>query len=187
MNAPDLSTLRGLHLPTGGDRTAVAVVLHTHPAMGGDRHHPLTVAIAERLAAAGVAALRIDLTDPDFATSAEALAVVAKDLRAEVGVDRLFLVGYSWGSVVSSFADIDDVAARVLMAPPVAHVELPARAEPTLVLVPAHDQYGPPDEVRTAFAAWSDTTVEVVDGCDHFLAGAIGRITDRAVAWLTTR
>ena len=176
---------RDLHLPSRGDPIAVAVVLHPHPAMGGDRHHPLTVALAEGLAGAGVAALRVDLTDPDFATSAEALATVAKELRAEVGVDRLFLLGYSWGSVVSSVAHVEDVAARVLVAPPVAHVELPPRAEPTLVLVPAHDQYGPPDLVRAAFAGWTGATVEVVEGCDHFLAGAVGRIAERAVAWLT--
>jgi alpha/beta superfamily hydrolase len=176
---------RDLHFPTGSDPSAVAVVLHPHPAMGGDRHHPLPVALANGLADAGVAALRPDLTDPSFPASADALATLAKELRGEVGVDRLFLLGYSWGSVVSSMAHVEEVAARVLVAPPVAHVELPARPEPTLVLVPAHDQYGPPDQVRAAFAGWSGSTIEVVEGCDHFLAGAVGRIADRAVAWLT--
>jgi pimeloyl-ACP methyl ester carboxylesterase len=59
-------------------------------------------------------------------------------------------------------------------------------AEGTLVLVPAHDQYGPPDQVDDALRSWPDVTIEVVDGCDHFLAGAIGRIADRTVSWLTT-
>ena len=53
-------------------------------------------------------------------------------------------------------------------------LDLPPQPEPTLVLVPAHDQYGPPDEVEAPLAAWPDATIEVVDGCDHFLAGAIG-------------
>ncbi|MFL6205284.1 MAG: alpha/beta hydrolase [Acidimicrobiales bacterium] len=175
---------RDLHLPARADPVAAAVVLHPHPAMGGDRHHPLVVALAAGLAEAGVAALRPDLTDPSFPAGAEALAAIALDLRAEVGVDRLFLVGYSWGSVVTALAAVDDVAARVLVAPPVTHVELAPRSEPTLVLVPAHDQYGPPDAARAAFAPWPDATVEVVDGCDHFVAGAIGRITERSVAWL---
>ena len=74
----------------------------------------------------------------------------------------------------------------MLIAPPVTHVDLPVRSEPALVLVPAHDQYGPPDEVEDALSSWPAATIEVVDGCDHFLAGAIGRITDRAVAWLTS-
>ena len=37
---------RDLHLPTDGSTTAAAIVLHPHPAMGGDRHHPLVVALA---------------------------------------------------------------------------------------------------------------------------------------------
>jgi uncharacterized protein len=176
---------RDLHLPTGGEPVAVAVVLHPHPAMGGDRHHPLVVALAEGLAGAGVAALRPSLTDPSFTAGADALATIAKELRAEVGVDRLFLLGYSWGSVVTALADVEEVAARVLVAPPVSHVDVPTQTAPALVLVPAHDQYGPPDDVRAAFAPWPEATVEVVDGCDHFVVGATGRITDRAVDWLT--
>ena len=178
---------RDLHLPSGGDPTAVAVVLHPHPAIGGDRHHPLVVTLAERLADSGVAALRVDLNDPSFPVAAEALQAIATELRADVGVERLLLLGYSWGSVVTALADIDDVTARVLVAPPVAHVELAPRREPTLVLVPAHDQYGPPDEVERALSSWPDATIEVVDGCEHFLAGAVGRIAERAVGWLGTR
>jgi alpha/beta superfamily hydrolase len=175
---------RDLHEPDGA-ATAAAIVLHPHPAMGGDRHHPLVVALADALAAAGVAALRLDLPDPDFTRAAEALAIQAKALRDEVLVERLVLVGYSWGSVVAAQADTDGVAARVLVAPPVAHVELPVRTEPALVLVPEHDQYAPPAVVEPVFASWADASVEVVDGSDHFLAGAIGRISERAVAWLT--
>jgi pimeloyl-ACP methyl ester carboxylesterase len=153
--------------------------------MGGDRHHPLVVALAEGLAAAGVAALRLDLLDPDFAAASQALAETAVALRAEVDVDQLFLVGYSWGSVVTARTSVDGVTARVLIAPPISHVDLPPQLERTLVLVPAHDQYGPPDQVDDALRSWPDVTIEVVDGCDHFLTGAVGRITDRAVRWLT--
>ncbi|MET0903305.1 MAG: hypothetical protein ABWZ52_08695 [Acidimicrobiales bacterium] len=176
---------RDLHLPASGTPTAAAVVLHPHPSMGGDRHHPLVVALAEDLALHGVAALRLDLVDPDLHAAAEALSPIARDLCVEVGVDRLLLLGYSWGSVVASRTSVDGLRARVLVAPPITHVELPPHPEPALVLVPANDQYGPPAEVEKAFASWPDATIEVVDGCDHFLAGAIRRITDRAVGWLT--
>ena len=176
---------RDLHLPGVGRPRAAAVVLHPHPAMGGDRHHPLVVAVAGGLAEAGLAALRLDLTDPDIPASAKVLSEEVEQLRAEVGVERLVLVGYSWGSRVVAKVQPDGLAARVLIAPPVSHVDLPVRSEPALVLVPAHDQYGPPDAVEAALASWPAATIEVVDGCDHFLVGAIGRITDRTVAWLT--
>ena len=177
---------RDLHLPASGAPTAAAVVLHPHPGMGGDRHHPLVVAVAEGLCAAGVAALRVDLRDPSVATASEALAEIATDLRNEVGVDRLLLVGYSWGSAVVALAAVDDLAARVLVAPPVTTLDLPPQPEPTLVLVPEHDHYGPPPDVEAALSPWPDATIEIVAGCDHFLAGAISRIADRTIAWLVT-
>ena len=81
---------------------------------------------------------------------------------------------------------LDDLAARVLVAPPVTTLDLPPQPEPTLVLVPEHDHYGPPPDVEAALSPWPDATIEIVAGCDHFLAGAISRITDRTIAWLVT-
>ena len=179
---------RDLHRPPGGTATAAAVVLHPHPSMGGDRHHPFVVAVAEGLAAVGVAALRVDLTDPDFARSARQLEGIAADLLTEVGGERLFLVGYSWGAIVSATAAPTGLAARALVAPPVSMVDLATpTGAPTLALVPAHDQYSDPDAVRAVMGAWDDTTVEEVDGCDHFLVGAIARISARTVGWLIER
>jgi alpha/beta superfamily hydrolase len=175
---------RDLHEPDGAV-TAAAVVLHPHPSMGGDRHHPLVISLAEELARRGIAALRLDLRDPDLEAAARTLTTEAGAVRERLAVDRLLLVGYSWGAGVVATAEPAGLVARVLVAPPVTILELPPRAEPALVLVPAHDQYGPPDAVETALSSWTDATLEVVDGCDHFLAGAVARITDRAVAWLT--
>jgi uncharacterized protein len=175
-----------LHLPAGSDPTAAAIVVHPHPAMGGDRHHPLVVAVAEGLASSGVAALRVDLPDPDVDASAAALDALAAGVRADIDVDRLLLVGYSWGSVVSALASPPGLAGRVLVAPPVAMFELASSDDvPALLLVPAHDQYGGPDAVATAIDGSSTATMEVVDGADHFLAGAISRIAGRTVEWLT--
>jgi pimeloyl-ACP methyl ester carboxylesterase len=154
--------------------------------MGGDRHHPLMLALADELSTAGVATLRLDLRNPSVSAAADVLATEAAELRAQIGVDRLLLVGYSWGAAVVAHTAVEAVAARVLVAPPVTLLDLPSHPEPTLVLVPAHDQYGPLDEVEAALGGWPDATIEVIDGCDHFLAGAIARITSRTVAWLTT-
>jgi alpha/beta superfamily hydrolase len=174
---------RDLHLPDGA-ATAAAVVLHPHPGMGGDRHHPLVVALADGLSSIGVAALRVDLADPDPEPSAAALEEVAVAHLAEVGADRLVLVGYSWGSVVSLRAHPEGLVARALVAPPVSMLAAgEGDGTPTLVQVPAHDQYGPPDAVQEAMGSWPATEIEVVEGCDHFLAGAVVRIADRTVAW----
>ena len=177
---------RDLHLPTSGAPIGAAVVLHPHPAMGGDRHHPLVVALAEGLAADGLATLRIDLRDPDVAADRGRLEAVATDLVAEVDTYRLVLVGYSWGAVVSAAASPVGLVGRVLVAPPVRSMSLSSAADhmPALVLVPEHDQYGGPDATTAAVAGWPDTTVETVPGADHFLAGALARVTARTVAWV---
>jgi alpha/beta superfamily hydrolase len=153
--------------------------------MGGDRHHPLMIELAKGLAARGVATLRLDLRDPIVPASADSLAVTAAELRDDLAVDRLLLVGYSWGAAVVAHATAERLSARVLVAPPVTLVDFPSPSEPALVLVPAHDQYSAPDAVETALASWPAATIETVDGCDHFLMGAIGRVTERTVAWLT--
>ena len=149
--------------------------------MGGDRHHPLVVAVAEGLVAVGVAALRLDLHRPGCRRRRRPRSRLADDLRAEVDVDRLLLVGYSWGSVVSALPRRPvGWSARVLVAPPVAMFDLARpRMPPRLLLVPAHDQYGGPEAVRPRSRDRPDATVEVVDGADHFLAGAVARIADR--------
>ncbi len=69
--------------PSWPEAGIAAVVLHPHPAMGGDRDHPLIVAIAEGLADRGFAALRPDLSDPDPAASARALEATAAELMDE--------------------------------------------------------------------------------------------------------
>jgi alpha/beta superfamily hydrolase len=174
-----------LHRPSG-EPWAVAVVLHPHPAMGGDRHHPLVVAVAQGLAANGVAALRIDLTDPDPVASAPVLEQVAAGLAADVGTERVVLVGYSWGAATSARARPTGLEGRVLVAPPTSMLAGAVEdAAPTLVLVPAHDQFGAPDDVIPIVERWSDTTLEVVEGCDHSLMGAVDRIADRAVRWIS--
>lgn len=176
---------RDLHLPDGTGPVAAAVVLHPHPGMGGDRHHPVVMAVADVLAAHGVAALRLDLRDADPVASAERLRAEVDQLLSDLEVERLVLVGYSWGSLVTALVDHPALVARVLVAPPVSMLVPPETgAAPTLVLVPANDQFGPPDAVHEALGSRAATTIEVVEGTDHFLAGAVLRIADRAVGWL---
>ena len=150
---------------------ASAIVLHPHPAMGGDSSHPLVVAVASRLVARGAQVTTPDVRDPDVATAAATL-------------ESSILVGYSWGSVVVSHASADGVVARVLVAPPASMAVHVDPTVPTLVLVPERDQFGGLDATRASFAEHPRATVEVVPGADHMLWGHIDEIADRVVAWL---
>ncbi len=56
---------------------------------------------------------------------------------------------------------------------------------PTLLLSAEHDQFRPFDDAATLAADWPTTTLEPVAGADHFLAGAMQRVTDSILAFLT--
>jgi len=160
---------------------AAGVVLHPHPSMGGDSSHPFVVDVAARLASRGVNVVTPDLRDPDVTVAAEQL----RDVAESVQNDRLLLVGYSWGSVVTSHASPHGLVARVLVAPPASMQLGGMSGVPTLVLVPEHDQFGDLDAMRAASAGEQRVTVESVPGADHFLWGSIEPISERCVDWLS--
>lgn len=152
------------------------IVVHPHPSMGGDSSHPFVVTVAAMLRAAGFVTVEPDLRDPDVATSARDLDEIA----SAVDCDRLFFVGYSWGSVVASHANPPRLAARVLVAPPGLMTLGDLTTLPTFAIIPENDQYGGallPVSVMT----------EVVPRADHFLWGFVDDISTRCVDWLRER
>lgn len=189
---------------------AGAVVCHPHPAYGGDRHNAVVDRVFRSLAAAGVTAVRFD-----FRASASASAsggpgagddpaagsersehddvVAALDLvTASVGPDRpVWLVGYSFGADIVLAVGDPRAAGWVAVAPPLRFGDRPCPAagdpRPVLVLAAEHDQFNPPDRLRSATGAWPDATVEVVPMADHFLAGAADRVAGAIVGWLRSR
>ena len=167
--------------PPGAERAVL--VLHPHPDMGGDRHNAVVDAVYRAATARGWAAVRPDLSSSDLAV-AGAEAAEALDLLP--AGPPLWVVGYSFGAVVASRLLDQRIAGWVLVAPPFgAHVDGAAAAvggdpRPKLLLVPAHDQFGPPDRVAADTADWATTEREDVPGADHFLAGATARVAERA-------
>jgi alpha/beta superfamily hydrolase len=156
--------------------------------MGGDRFNPVVDALWRAAGGAAWAAVRFDLSSSDPAV-AVAEATEALDLLPPA--PTVALVGYSFGSTVAARLTDPRVDRWVLVAPPLVHVPadgLAAGAEerPKLLLVPSHDQFCPPDAAADAVAGWAATTVEPVEGADHFLAGATSRVADRVRDWLTT-
>jgi alpha/beta superfamily hydrolase len=166
---------------------AGAVVLHPHPAYGGDRRNVVVDAVWRALPPAGVAAVRFDFDGDDLAAGA-ADATEALDLLP-AGVPAA-LVGYSFGALVACQVVDPRVAGWALVAPPFGRMlpgaDVPAGGDPRpkLVLAPSHDQFCPPEAARQEVGPWRATTVEAVTSADHFLAGATGFVADRVVQWL---
>lgn len=178
---------------------AVTVLCHPHPDYGGDRFHPVIDELFRALPAAGSAAIRFDFRRPvgGAGLGAAALDVTAAldgAVRRSGGRVPVFLVGYSFGAAaaLAAVGDRHDVAGLALIAPPLALLPppgpaAPSPAIPSLVLVPAHDQFSPPDAVEPVVERWPAAQLETIETADHFLGGRTGWVAERVAGWLSDR
>lgn len=171
-----------------GDPVGGVVVCHPHPQYGGDRFHPVVDAVWSLLPTLGFVALRFDFRrEFDGGVAERSDVVAAVDEVAGRTAGPVFVVGYSFGSVVALATPDDRVAGIVAIAPPIAVTPVDAPTVPTLLLVPRHDQFSPPEALGPVAADWRDCDVEVVESADHFLVGHARTVAEAAGAWLRRR
>jgi uncharacterized protein len=176
---------------------ASASILHPHPRMGGDRHNGVVEALFRALPLHRIAAVRIDFRGVGRSTGTygggvgerhDAVAALEAASDAVPGVP-VWSVGYSFGGDVALSVDRPDLAGWVAVAPPLAVLpESPPAAEagrPAVLVVPAHDQFNPPDAARTATAHWPDTQIVEISMADHFLVGRLDAVVEMVVGAIT--
>ena len=200
-------TLAGdLALPDGFPRpdalVGAAIVCHPHPQYGGNRFDHVVTALLRALPAVGVAALRFDFRRTfDHGVGERLDAAAALDTLADELADGpsrgplpLVAAGYSFGAMIAASLDDPRIAARVLVAPPLAAMaptaEPPGTDVPTLVLTPAHDQFSPPEATQPILDRWTAAGTAPIDHrtiemADHFLHGATARVAADVTTWLT--
>jgi alpha/beta superfamily hydrolase len=193
LTTPDGVTLEA-DLADAPDAIAGAVLLHPHPRFGGNRFNAVVSALFRALPAVGITALRIDFrpgAGADGGTLADERVdtVTALDaLAAHLPGARLHLVGYSFGAAVALGVEHPAVTSRIVIAPPLTVIDVGTPPPlPTLVLVPAFDNFAPPSTVAPIVEAWPDTTMEVIESADHFMMGRAAAAADQAAAWLAAR
>jgi alpha/beta superfamily hydrolase len=173
--------------------TGAAVVCHPHPLYGGDMHNHVVEAIVGGLATAGATTLRFDFRGVgrsqgrhgggvderlDVAAAIDAVAPFA-------GHGPLLLAGYSFGALVALEVIDERVDGWFAVAAPIGDGAVPLAAadhRPKTLLVPAHDQFAPPDVIERRTAGWVATERTTVPMADHFLAGGSARVADAAAA-----
>jgi alpha/beta superfamily hydrolase len=177
---------------------AAAVLLHPHPRFGGDMRSAVPSHLFDALPAAGVAALRFDFRGVGRSEGAHgsgleerADAVAAIDvLHPLVEGLPLVLAGWSFGGDVALGVDDARLAGWFTVAAPLrvlpsAEDYVAARdVRPKLLAVPEHDQYRGPDGARRETREWRNTTIEVVNGADHFVGGRLDRVAELALSFL---
>jgi alpha/beta superfamily hydrolase len=174
---------------------AAAVLAHPHPLHGGTMHASVIDALFRALPAAGVAALRFNFRGVQGSQGRhghgrdERLDVAAAlgELTGRFPGVPVVLAGWSFGAEVALAVTGESVAGWLAVAPPLrifAPDELVAGPDPrpVVLVVPAHDQFCPPDAARSRTAGWASTRVEVVPMADHFLAVGVDRVVEVATA-----
>ncbi len=179
-------------VPAGA--TAGVVVCHPHPQYGGSMENDLVVRLGEAFRLRGLATLRFDFRGvgasggryDDGRGEVDDVHAAAAVLRARLDVDRVALVGYSFGSVMALRAGVavpEHATGVVAIAPPVRMIGLDFLAGcplPLAFVTGDRDQFCPLatiESVRERFAPAS--TLSLVPGADHFFGGHLDALAAR--------
>lgn len=183
-----------------GDPTGAVLLAHPHPLFGGSMRSLVTSELFRLLPAAGLAALRFNFRGVEGSGGthgggrAEALDVAAGigALAARSPEVPLIVAGWSFGADVSVSVIDERIAGWCLIAPPMRILspdELRGANDPRpkLLLVPEHDEFNPPDTAAERSSAWTNTTLEVVRGADHYLAGRTALVAEAVQRFVADR
>lgn len=172
-----------LHRPDGSASSRGSVVVaHPHPSYGGDMWNPVVDAVCRTAVELGWSALRFDFRGVGDSSGrhdggrGERLDVAAVVEHADrlAPESAIVLAGYSFGAITALGVAHPRIESWLAIAPPLGDEDPPAAADarPKVLLVPAHDQFCPPEKARRA-TTWVSTTIEIVPGADHFLNGRL--------------
>jgi alpha/beta superfamily hydrolase len=166
--------------------TALAVLLHPHPRFGGNRFHPFIDALFRRLPEIGVTAIRFDFSSAELPAATDEVVAAMNEGSTRWPQLPVVLAGYSFGAGIAAGVADERIVGWYLLAPPVAMLAaapIGPDPRPKRIVVPALDQYSPPDAVKHVVDQWETTTVKIVPGADHFL-GAVPPFVDDALGWI---
>jgi uncharacterized protein len=195
-----------------GDPRGTAVICHAHPRHGGSKDHPLLWSIRNDLAGVrGLAVLGFNFRGTMGSAGTygggrdelrDAHAAVGSVRRLVPGDLPTILVGWSFGASVAIREALDDrrVAAVALVGIPLRPTDvvlppLPDAADlrtfkrPALFLSGEHDEYCPPEQLRSYASGLPRADVEIIEGTDHFFwrrereaGAAVGRWAEAVVS-----
>lgn len=180
---------------------AGVVVCHPHPQFGGSMENDLVVTLTRALGAIGLATLRFDFRGvgrsggayDDGHGEVDDVGAAAALLRERLGVPRVTLVGYSFGSVMALRAGVgepDATTAVVAVAPPVRMLGLDFLAGcpvPLAFVTGDRDQFCPLPALESARERFAPaSTLALVPGADHFFGAHLDGLARRVVELVRT-
>ena len=193
ITSADGTTLEAEYRPGRRDEhdaeRAAVVLCHPHPQYGGSMHSLVIGELFRELPADGVSCLRFNFRgvegsggtwDEGRAERADVVAALDALHGLIDGATPMFLAGWSFGADIALSTDDARIVAWLAIAPPLHYATEPDRVgldpRPKHLVLGARDQFSTPEHVRAETAHWNATTVEVVNGADHFFVGRTDRV-----------
>jgi alpha/beta superfamily hydrolase len=182
-------------LATAEDARVAMVLCHPHPTYGGTMRSIVIGALFAALPAEGVTCLRFNFRGVEGSGGAfdegrgerlDVAAAIGALAEQAGGTLPLLLTGWSFGADVALSVLDARVAAWLAIAPPLRFLAdagaVGADPRPKSLVLAAHDEFRPPDEVAAVVAAWQATDVTVIGGASHFFVGRTDEVVARARA-----
>jgi uncharacterized protein len=176
-----------------------AVVCHPHPLYGGSMDNKVVTTLVRAFQELGLACLKFNFrgvgrsegVHDEGVGEVDDLVAAVDWLRAELGVDKVVLAGFSFGSGVVSNGclRIPGVVHSVFVAPPVGRYNFAAAASypcPITLLMGDQDELVDPAQAF-AWAGALGSPVEVIAlaQASHFFHGQLVPLREKLVASLT--
>lgn len=171
-----------------------AIIAHPHPQYGGSMSDNVVALLGKAFAGKGINTLKFNFRGVGSSESHyDGGEGEVDDLRSVIAwctehypQARVYVCGYSFGAIMvlkalTNGVDGSVLRGLVLVAPPTQM--LPRRPElpyPLLVIAGAQDEIVPLETALTAFG----TSVQTIDGSDHFFNGADQQIIDFTQAFI---
>jgi hypothetical protein len=192
-----LETIDGVSIEADLIRTAAlnpratVIIGHPHPEFGGDKNSHVVRALQEAAFHADCHSIAIDFRGVGNSSGfhddgdSERLDLAAAIELAEMVEPEcpIIMSGYSFGSMVALNVTHPLITSWIAVAPPLSLMpNSPLAASnyrPKFIIAAEHDQFTLPEVMKESMNNWTNTSIDVAYGVDHFFAvDALSRCSD---------
>jgi len=172
------------------DENKGVVITHPHPLYGGDMYNLVVETIVHVFNIKGYSTLKFNfrgvgksLGQYDNGVGEQKDVLAALSFLADLGMQKIDLVGYSFGAWVNAHAAVQGdicVENMAMVSPPVGFMdfrEIGAMSVLKFVITGSRDDIAPADAVKKILPTWNpDARFEIIHGADHFYGGYLGQL-----------
>ena len=177
-----------------------AVITHPHPLYGGDMYSMVVETIAHAYNQNGYSTLKFNFRgvgnsqghyDNGMGEQMDVLAALT--CIADMGINTIDLVGYSFGAWVNAHTIRKDTVLEnmVMVSPPVGFMAFKPNTTLDclrLVITGSEDDIAPAETIQHELPTWNPgARFDIIDGADHFYGGYLKELESTLLNYLSAR